>query len=507
MFLTQPLHNAVQRDARRPLTICGDRVRSVGESVARVSRLAAGLRALGVGRGDRVALWSANSDRYHEMLLAVAWADAVVVPLNSRWTAEEAAFALADCAADVLVVDEAHLAAAEVVRERTSVAALIVMGDGAVPAGAIGFEELIASHQPIPDSRRGDGELLGVFYTGGTTGQPKGVMLSHANVFASAWGSLASGDFVTPSGRLLHAAPMFHLADLATWIAGLIVGSTHVIVDGFTPQRVLAAIEQHAVTDMLLVPTMIQVLAGFPDAGQFDTSSLVRLIYGGSPMPVATLAAARKLLPHTSFVQAYGMTELAPVATLLSSADHDLPHLIRSAGRAAPHSEVRAVDADANPVVAGDIGEITVRGDHVMAGYWQRPQETAQALRDGWLFTGDVGYLDEQGYLYVVDRIKDMIITGDENVYSAEVEDVLSLHPAVASCAVIGLPDPQWGERVHAIVVPRDGVQPTVDELRAFCRTKMAGFKLPRSVEYVRSLPISAAGKVLKRALRQERLG
>jgi acyl-CoA synthetase (AMP-forming)/AMP-acid ligase II len=506
MYLTQPLHNAVQRNGGRPLTICGGRVRSVAESVERVSRLAAGLRALGVGRGDRVALLSANSDWYHETLLAVAWADAVMVPLNSRWAADEVVFALADCAAQVLFVDEAHLPVAETVRERSGVAAVVLMADDVASLGAIGFEELIAQHQPIDDARRGGEDLLGVFYTGGTTGQPKGVMLSHANVFASAWGSLALGDFMTPHGRLLHAAPMFHLADLTTWIAGLLMGSTQVILDGFTAQGVLSAIEQHAVTDVLLVPTMIQILADLPDVGRFDTSSLVRLIYGGSPMPATTLAAARKLLPQTGFVQAYGMTELAPVATLLGSADHDVPRLLRSAGRAAPHAEVRVVDPDGNSVAAGQLGEITVRGDHVMVGYWQRPQETAQAIRDGWLFTGDAGYLDEQGYLFVVDRIKDMIITGDENVYSAEVENVLSVHPAVAACAVIGLPDPQWGERVHAIVVARDDAHPTVDELREFCRSSMAGYKLPRSVEYVASLPISAAGKVLKRTLRQERL-
>ncbi|MEU5786320.1 long-chain fatty acid--CoA ligase [Micromonospora purpureochromogenes] len=506
MYLTQPLHNAVQRDGSRPLTICGGRVRSVADSGERVSRLAAGLRALGVDRGHRVALLSTNSDRYHETLLAVAWADAVVVPLNSRWAADEVAFALADCTASVLIVDEAHLSVAEVVRGRTGVAAVVVMADGAAPPGTIGFEELIAQHEPIADSRRGDDSLLGIFYTGGTTGQPKGVMLTHANLFASAWGSLAMGDFTTPNGRLLHAAPMFHLADLATWVAGLLIGSTHVILDAFTPQGVLTAIEQYSVTDVLLVPTMVQVLADCPDAGRFDTSSLVRLIYGGSPMPAATLAAARKLFPQTGFVQAYGMTELAPVATLLGSADHDVPRLIRSAGRAAPHAEVRVVNAAGETAPTGEVGEIAVRGDHVMTGYWQRPEETARVLRDGWLFTGDAGYLDEEGYLFVVDRIKDMIITGDENVYSAEVENVLSQHPAVAACAVIGLPDARWGERVHAIIVPRDGTHPSVDELRGFCRDKLAGYKLPRSVEYVRSLPISAAGKVLKRTLRQERI-
>lgn len=330
-------------------------------------------------------------------------------------------------------------------------------------------------------------------------------MLTHANLFASAWGSLAMGDFTTPDGCLLHAAPMFHLADLATWVAGLLTGGTHVMLEAFSPHGLLAAIERHSVSDVLLVPTMIQALADCRDAGRFDTSSLVRLIYGGSPMPEATLAAARALFPHAGLVQAYGMTELAPVATLLRSADHDVPRLTRSAGRAAPHAEVRVVDAAGVPTPNGETGEIVVRGDHVMAGYWQRPEETAQALRDGWLFTGDAGYLDEDGYLFVVDRIKDMIITGDENVYSAEVENTLLQHAGVSACAVIGLPDAQWGERVHALLVSADGTEPAIEELREFCRGKLAGYKLPRSVEYVASLPVSAAGKVLKRTLRQER--
>jgi len=505
MYLTQPLHSAVQHGGSRPLTIYGDRVRSVAECADRVARLAAGLRALGVRRGDRVALFGANSDRYHEALLGVAWAGGVVVPLNSRWTPDEVGFALADCAATVVIADEMRLPVVELVRDHAGVRAVMVMSDGSPPAGAISFDDLVAEHAPTPDSRRGGDELLGIFYTGGTTGRPKGVMLSHDNVFASAWGSLATGHFITPDGRLLHAAPMFHLADFAIWIAGLLTGGTHVIVDGFTPDGVLTAIERHAVTDVLLVPTMVQVLADFPDAGRFDTSSLVRLIYGGSPMPEATLAAARKMFPQAGFVQAYGMTELSPVATLLGPAEHDVPGLIRSAGRAAPHAEVRIVDPAGGEVAAGVVGEVAVRGDHVMAGYWQRPEETAQVLRDGWLLTGDAGYLDEHGFLFVVDRIKDMIITGDENVYSAEVENVLSQHPAVAACAVIGLPDAQWGERVHALVVPAGGAEVSVDELRAFCRGKLAGYKIPRGVEFVTSLPTSAAGKVLKRRLRQER--
>ncbi|GAA1568004.1 long-chain fatty acid--CoA ligase [Dactylosporangium maewongense] len=505
MYLTQVLHNAVRHRAAYPLTMFDGRVRSVAECVDRVGRLAAGLRVLGVGEGDRVALLAANSDRYHESLLAVAWAGGIVVPLNTRWVADEVRFALSDCSATVVITDERLLPVVAAVRQSAPVRTVVVMSDGRPPAGMVSFEELIGGHAPMPDVGRGGAETLGVFYTGGTTGRAKGAVLSHDNVFASAWGCLATGQFTTPGGRLLHAAPMFHLADFAIWIAGLLTGGTHVMVDGFTPGGVLAAIERYAVTDVLLVPTMIQVLADCPEAERFDVSSLVRLIYGGSPMPAATLAAARRMFPGAGLVQAYGMTELAPVATLLGPAEHDVPRLAASAGRAAPHAEVRVVDAAGDEVAAGVVGEVVVRGDHVMAGYWQRPEETAAALRDGWMHTGDAGYFDDDGYLFVVDRIKDMIIVGGENVYSVEVEHVLLQHPTVAACAVIGLPDARWGERVHALVVPAgDGADG--EQLRAFCRGRLAGYKIPRTVELVASLPVSPAGKVLKSRLRQERV-
>ena len=506
MYLTQAVHRAVQQDPQRLLTICGERVRSAGESMERIARLAGGLRGLGVRRGDRVVLLGRNSDRYHECLLAVPWADAIVAPLNSRWATAEVGYALRDSAAVVLVVDEAYTPIIADLREYApGLKAVLVIGDGEPPAGTVGYERLIAASAPLDDSRRGGDELFGIFYTGGTTGQPKGVMLTHANMAASALGCLATGQFVTPGGRLLHAAPMFHLADLATWTASLIAGGTHVMVPEFTPAGVLAAIERHRVTDVLLVPTMIQLVADFPQAGRFDVSSLNHLIYGGSPISGALLDRARKVFPNAGFVQAYGMTELAPVATLLLPAEHDIPELTASAGRPAPHCELRIVDGDGAELPRGTAGEIVVRGDHVMPGYWQRPEQSATALRDGWMHTGDVGRMDDRGYVFVVDRIKDVILSGGENVYSAEVENALLAHPAVAVCATIGLVDEQWGERVHALVVLAPQASVTAGELRDFCRLRLAGYKVPRTIEFVEALPLSAAGKVLKRQLRDQR--
>jgi acyl-CoA synthetase (AMP-forming)/AMP-acid ligase II len=248
---------------------------------------------------------------------------------------------------------------------------------------------------------------------------------------------------------------------------------------------------------------MIQLLVDHPDIGRHNLSSLRGVVYGASPIPQPVLERAMKAFPSASFTQAYGMTELAPVATMLSPADHEAGRL-RAAGRAAPHAEVRVVDPDDAEVPAGTVGEIIVRGGHVMQGYWNSPDETAHALRGGWMHTGDGGYLDEQGYLYVVDRLKDMIVSGGENVYSAEVENAVARHPAVAQCAVIGVPDPDWGERVHAVVVLHPGATLTAAELREHAKTLIAGYKAPRSMEIAGALPLSGAGKVLKRELRQK---
>jgi acyl-CoA synthetase (AMP-forming)/AMP-acid ligase II len=244
------------------------------------------------------------------------------------------------------------------------------------------------------------------------------------------------------------------------------------------------------------------MLVDDPQPADADLSSLRHLLYGASPISEAVLERARKRLPTTEFTQAYGMTELSPAATLLGPAEHEVERLRRSAGRALPHAEVRIVDAEDREVPTGVTGEIVCRGGHVMLGYWNRPAETAAALREGWMHTGDGGYLDEQGYLFVVDRIKDMIVSGGENVYSVEVENALATHPGVAACAVIGVPDAQWGERVHAVVVRAAGASPTEAELREHVCGLIAGYKAPRSVEFVAALPLSGAGKVLKRELR-----
>ncbi|QLY30580.1 acyl-CoA synthetase [Nocardia huaxiensis] len=507
MYLTQGLHRAVQQSPDRVAVIHGTRSRTFTELHDRVARFAGALRELGVREGDRVAIASLNSDRYHEYFFAVPWADAVLNPINIRWSPAEIAYSLEDSGTGVLLVDDAFAQAVPAIEQHYSgLRHVVFIGDGARPEGMLDYEELIAASTPVEDAHRGGYALAGLFYTGGTTGFPKGVMLTHNNLLTSALGAMSTGVLHTPGGRVLHAAPMFHLADYALWNAASLAGNTHVTVPMFEPKAVLAAIEQHGVTDTLLVPTMIQMLVDSPALAEHDTSGLRKMLYGGSPIAAAVLERAMKAFPNVRFTQAYGMTEVAPVATLLLPEDHILEgpgsERLTSGGRAAPHAEVRIVDESGREVPRGTVGEIIVRGAHVTPGYWNKPAETEAAVRDGWMHTGDGGRMDADGYVYVVDRIKDMIVTGGENVYSTEVENAIAKHPGVAAVAVIGLPDEQWGERVHAVVVPMPGSSPTAEEIRAHTKELIAGYKAPRTVDFAESLPISGAGKILKRDLR-----
>ena len=508
MYLTQGLHRSVRATPHDTMTICGDRVRTFTEVADRVARLAGAFRSFGVRDGDRVGILSLNSDRYQEYLLATPWAGGVVNPINIRWSAAEIAYSLRDSDTRILLIDDAFLPLLPELRSQSGdLATIIHCGDGPTPDGTLNYEELVRTGEPVADAHRSGADLAGVFYTGGTSGHPKGVMLTHDNLMTSAMGALASGMFLTAGGPLLHAAPMFHLADLAIWLEQVIHGGTHVFVPSFRPDWVLDAVQRHRVSDLLLVPTMVQILVDHPSLPDYDTASLRAVMYGGSPISAALLERAAQRLPSASFVQAYGMTEVSPIATLLSPQDHHDPVLRRSGGRAAPHSEVCVVGDDDIELPRGEVGEIVVRGGHVMAGYWGKPEETAAALRGGWMHTGDAGYMDDRGYVFVVDRLKDMIVSGGENVYSVEVENALARHPAVATCAVIGVPDERWGERVHAVVVLAAGHQAgdddLADELREFCKSLIGGYKIPRSFETVAELPVSAAGKVLKRELRE----
>jgi acyl-CoA synthetase (AMP-forming)/AMP-acid ligase II len=507
MYLTQALHRAVQQHPERIAVRFGNRQKTFRQFAERVARMAGALQALGMQAGDRVAMLAFNSDLYLEYQMAVPWGGGVLNPCNIRWSASELLYSLKDSGSSILLVDEAFSPLVEQFRRDCDILQeVIYCGDGDVPAGMHCYESLLAAAEPVDDAWRHDRDLAGIFYTGGTTGFPKGVMLSHGNLCSAGLALHAEGLF-SPGGTYLHAAPMFHLADMGAGIVTWIVGNTHSIVPGFKSEAVLDILERDRVTDVLLVPTMIQMMVDHPAMKQpRDLSALKTIFYGASPISETLIERAMAALPTAQFAQAYGMTELAPLAAINPPWSHTLEGRklgkMRAAGRAGLCVELRIVDVDGREVSRGTVGEIVARGPNVMQGYWNNPELTATAVREGWLHTGDVGWMDEDGFIFIVDRMKDMIISGGENVYSAEVEDALSRHPAVIACAVIAIPHDEWGESVHAVVVRNPAHDITGEALIAHCRSFIAGYKCPRSVQFVDALPLSAAGKVLKARLR-----
>jgi acyl-CoA synthetase (AMP-forming)/AMP-acid ligase II len=509
MYLTQALLRSVQQHPDKTAIHFAGRSVSFAHLLDRVARLAAALRSLGMGPGERIGMLSFNSDRYLEYQIAVPWGGGVLNPCNIRWSAREILESLKHSETHILFVDEAHLIQVEAFGAGFGgLRHVIYCGEGEAPPGMLGYEDLIVRHQPVPDAHRVGDDLAGIFYTGGTTGAPRGVMLSHGNLISSALALCAEG-LASPGSRFLHAAPMFHLADMALGLPHWLMGNTHVMVPAFTPQGVIDAVAQHRVTHLLLVPTMIQRLVDHLSSasGAADLTSLQIVTYGASPMSETLLLRATEALPHVGFAQAYGMTELSPVATinppLFQSSTASEKARLHSAGRAGICTEVKIVDVNGVEVPRGSTGEVIVRGPNVMQGYWKDPDATAAAVRDGWMHTGDGGYMTNDGFIYIVDRLKDMIITGGENVYSAEVENVVMSCKGVTGCAVIGIPDERWGETVHAIVTLSADCNLTSETLIAHCKVNLAHYKCPRSVDFVGALPLSGAGKVLKTMLRE----
>jgi len=508
MSLTLGLHRALQQQPHKTATVYRERRLSYAELGARVARLAGGLLELGLAPGDRVALLAQNSDRTIEYVLATWWAGGAVNPVNIRWSVPEIAYSLEDSETGILIVDEHFLAAVAAIRERApALRVLIYAGEGPAPAGMLAWEALANESAPMEDARRAGTDLAGLFYTGGTTGSPKGVMLSHTNLWSSAIARMADLP-IPPDTVSLLAVPLFHLAGLGRVLTQLIVGGTSVVLPGFNAVAVLESIARERVTDLLLVPTMLQMLLDHPDFARYRLDSLKRISYGAAPISEALLARALQAFPGIEFTHGYGMTEASPVISVNPPGNHTpeaaRSGLLRSAGRAGYGVEIKIVGPDGEELPRHTVGEVLLRGPNVMLGYWNKPEETRAALRGGWLHTGDGAYMDEAGYIFIVDRLKDMIVSGGENVYSAEVENVVGRHPAVAACAVIGIPSETWGEAVHAVVVLRDSAAAiSAEDLRAHCRQSLAPYKCPKSVEFRDALPLSGAGKVLKTALRE----
>ena len=508
MYLTQPLHKSLTEAPDKIATVCQDRRHSYREFVSRVARLATGLKKLGLKEGGRIAILSLNSDRYAEAIYATFWAGGVINPVNIRWSSAEIIYSLDDCESTLLIVDDTFSSMIQPLLEGSnSLETIIYAGDKETPPNANNFDDLIRDNSEADDSLRGNDDLAAVMYTGGTTGKPKGVMLSHMNLFSDALGCQAVVNMPTRSVTL-HAAPTFHVAGTGLILQAVARHSTNVIIPVFEPKSVLEAIQNEGVIETFLVPTMLRMVLAHPEFDNYDLKGLQHMMYGASPMDSTLLDRAQRAMPWTGFLQAYGMTELSPTVTILTKDWHSKEGFdsgkVGSAGRPLPMVEIRIVDADENPLPSGTRGEIVVRGPVVMQGYWNKPEQTATALRNGWMHTGDAGYMDQDGFVYVVDRIKDMIVTGGENVYSAEVEGVLLQMPQVAQCAVIGVPDDDWGEQVHAAVVLENNADLTLEEVMTHCQNLIANYKIPRSLDIREELPLSPAGKLLKYKLREE---
>ncbi len=510
MELTQALRRAALLEGKKCALEFSDEHFTWREFQERVARLAAALQTLGLEPGDRVAILAANSGRYVELFFAPLWAGGFFVPINTRWSVPEIVYALNDSAPRILVVDHNHAAMVPDLLSQTPSVEHVILAevtDASETDGLLSYEGLIAQSEPMADAGRGGDDVAAIFYTGGTTGRSKGVMLTHDNLFFNGLAGLSNLYFHQNTVHI-HTGPLFHMAAAARIYTTTIAAGKHVVLEGFDAQKVLETIEAKRITHMVLAPTMLNMLVNHPTFHDFDLSTLELLSYGASPMAEALIKKIIELVPQAKIVQSYGMTELSPVATSLSpechQPDHPLFSKVKSAGRAVFYCDVRIVDDQDQDVPLGDIGEIVVRGPNVMKGYWNKPDLTEEALRGGYMHTGDAGYMDEDGFVFLVDRVKDMIISGGENVFSAEVEDVLMKHPAILECAVIGIPSEKWGESVHAIVRLKDGQQAEERELTDHCRAHLGGYKIPRSIDFwADPLPQSGAGKILKSELRK----
>jgi long-chain acyl-CoA synthetase len=490
--MIDPLRRAAQICAGQTAVIDRDHSMTYAELWHRCEKLVGGLQRIGAQRGDRIAIWAANSSQYLEAYLAVPSGGMVIVPLNTRHAMPELEYALKDSGARILLTD----------REDVGTLAGLVDHVIRIPDD---YDALVQNADP---AALGNGvtedDLAGLFYTGGTTGASKGVMLTHRNLISNAYNWLT----VVPHGPddvVLVMAPMFHAAGTCGVLGAVWQGACHVILDTFNPASALDLIAEHKVGITLGVPAMVAAMAEEQHATPRDTASLKVLMHAGSPIATEVIRRAHSAFPGAQLVEGYGATETAPIVSLLTHEEQmlDDPRL-RSCGRPALNCSVSIRDPQGALLSSGTIGEVVVSGSNIMKGYWNKPEQTAEALKDGGYWTGDLGYLDDDGYLYLVDRSKDMIISGGENVYSTEIEEVLYKHPAVLEAAVFGIPHDTWGEAVHAVVLLCPGHAPvSSDDLIAFCRNSIAGYKVPKSISFSADpLPKSGPGKVLKRQLR-----
>ena len=468
-----------------------------------VNRLANGLLARGIDKGDKIGIMMKNSDLFVMAFYAIMKAGAVAVPINFRLTEREVEYILKDSDSVALFFDVDYADIIQKATENNDKLRLLIAKDH-VLENQLTFEEVYSSNKDEPDvvvSERDDAEIL---YTSGTTGNPKGALFDHLRVLQVGM-NVAITFQLNAEDNLLHLAPLFHSAQLNLFlISGTYVGATQVIHEEFNPIKVLETIEKEKITFFFGIPTMYNFLLQVPNKEDYDLSSIKRYGYGAAPMPTSLIEQTIKLFNNKQIYNLCGLTEAGPGGILLHPEDHE--QYAGAGGRPILGTEVKVVDDDGNPIKPGEVGELLIRSDMVMKEYYKKPKETAETLRDGWLYTGDLATVNEVGIYTLVDRKKDMIITGGENVYSTEVEHILYRYPDVLEAAVIGVPDPTWGERVAAVVVPKEGRNIDYEDLRAFCREHLAGYKTPTIFFEEKLLPRNASGKVLKYKLREQAL-
>jgi acyl-CoA synthetase (AMP-forming)/AMP-acid ligase II len=490
------------QQARQIALSCEGRQTSYAELERSSNRIAQALIRAGVRPGDRVCALDKNHDALFALLFGCAKAGAVYTPINWRLAAPEIGFVIDDARAPLVCVGEEFApAVASIERGLAHSPRIVRWGDG--PGAWTGWDAFLAG-APEEDPRRDapSGETAWQLYTSGTTGHPKGAELTHSNLLATCAAGLIGFGGACAGDVALICMPLYHIGGSGYGLVMLYAGCELIVQREARPDAILAAIGQRGVQHAFLVPALIGFVLDHPDSARTDFSRLRNLLYGASPIPETLLVRAIETF-RCNLVQAYGLTETSGATVTLGPDEHWPGNpLLRSCGKPNPWTELRILDDAGRDCAPGVVGEIAMRGALVMRGYWNRPEATAEALRGGWFHSGDAGYLDADGFLYIHDRVKDMIVSGGENVYPAEVESAIHAHPGVADVAVIGVPDERWGEAVKAVVVRRPGAEVSAEEILEFCRERIAGFKRPRSVDFVDALPRNPTGKILKRELR-----
>ena len=502
-------------------SICPDRDAIVFEGkrfsfstlAERATRLSNALMGLGVEKGDKVAMLQVNCSQYAEAYFATAKLGATYVPLNFRAKAEEITYMVNFSETDVLLVGQRYVDLANSIRGQLPRVRSYISLEGTT-ANMIEYESMLSgaeTEEVFTDNDDDDTTML--MFTAGTTGQPKGVMLTHENLCTYVLNNVTPVDPEVEEKNIL-TVPMYHIAGMQAVLAAVYGGRTLVIQRQFEASEWMELVEAERVTRAMMVPTMLKQLIENPEFRQRDLSSLQIITYGAAPMPLEVISKAIEELPNTRFINAFGQTESASTITMLTPEDHIIEGTpeekarklkrLGSIGRPLDDTSVKIFDENGSELLPGEVGEIVAKGPRVMKGYWKADEATSQTIQDGWLYTGDIGYMDEEGYIFLAGRAKDIIIRGGENIAPQEVEAVLCSHPAIDDAAVIGVPDPQWGEAVRAIVVLKKGSQATSEEIMEYCRSRLASYKKPESVVFVDSLPRNPLGKVLKRVLREE---